>query len=56
MRRFRNNFDDNYNEEFNFFKKDNNSQELKSTVQLIKGTDDDIFDFLMSTLNASSSS
>jgi hypothetical protein len=48
--------DDTYNdtqirfEEFNFFKKDNNSQELKSTVQLIKGTADDIFDGLIKNI------
>lgn len=37
-------------EEYQFFKKNNNSQELKSTVQLINGTDDDIFDGLINSI------
>jgi len=37
-------------EEYQFFKKNNNSQELKSTVQLINGTDDNIFDGLINSI------
>ena len=37
-------------EEYQFFKMDNNSQELKSTVQFIKDTDDDIFDGIIESV------